>query len=184
MLFCALFLASLAGDSTEPVPPVGEFQLAGRDGRMVDALLTVSRFDVTGRDSVIITVKDLAARRKAEAGAGAIGIPAALWKGVAIGIFRATWGRRAFLLGCNPAAREILGLPDELDITQVNLFGLLADQREGERLYADLIGGVPVRERELRVQRPDRRERVVLISAVVESDGGVRLAASTASCTM
>ncbi len=164
------FLDSLSGDPARSAAPAGEFPLAGRDGRTVDALLTASRFDVAGRDSAIITVKDLAARRRAEAAADSVGLSDALWKGVAIGIFRATWGRRAFLLACNPAAREILGLSGDTDITQVNLFSLLADQREGEKLYSDLSEGIALREREVRLQGLDRRERVVLLSAAVESD--------------
>ncbi len=152
-------------------PPACEGLLLGRDGRRVDVALTASRFSVAGREGAILTARDLGARRRAEAGllAGSA-VLTALWENAGAGFFRAAWGRRVFLLDGNPAARAILGLAGGADLTQVNLFSLLADPRDADRLYGELAAAGAVREREARIRRPDGACRDVVLCAALERD--------------
>jgi PAS domain S-box-containing protein len=164
------FLDSVAGAPQAPAAASCECILVGRDGRTVDALLTASPLRVAGQAGAILTVKDMGARRRAQAGAGDAGGYRALWAAAPAAVFRATWGRRAFLLDANPAARAIFGLAEDADLSRVNLFCLPADPREAERLYGELAAGGAVRGRELRLARPGGGERVIVLSAVLERD--------------
>ncbi len=153
-----------------------ECLLLGRGGKRVEALLTASRLQVAGREGVILTVKDIGARWRAAAELPGADGASALWESAAVGLFRAVWGRRAWLLEGNPAARALFGLGAGTDLTQVNLFALAADPREAERLYADLAAGGAVRDRELRLACPDGTTRTAALTATLvrDEDGAPR----------
>ena len=164
------FLAALARLPAEAEPPALECVLAGRGGRTVDAVLTASPIRLADREGAVLTVKDVSAGRRVETGPG--GELAALWQEAEVGMFRAAWGRRAFILDANPAARRLFGITD--DGPQVNLFSLIAEAREAERLFADLTDSGAVRERELTLARPDGATVTVWLSAALTRGEDVR----------
>ncbi len=171
-LLAALDSAPAVGSAISP-PPC-ECVLRTRGGALIDALLTASRFALAGRDGWILAVRDLGALRRSEAGiAQGGGLArerrpyAALAEASAMGMFRASWGRRAYLLEANPSARRIFGIRADADITQVNLFSLLGDPAEAERLHGELSARGSISDREVLLARPDGESLTVSLSAAV-----------------
>jgi len=155
------------------IPPC-ECMLRTRGGALIDALLTASRFALAGRDGWILAVRNLGARRRSEAGlaqggglARGGGPYAAFAETSAMGMFRATGGRRAYLLEANPAARRLFGIAADGDLTQVNLFSLLGDPAEAERLYGELAARGAVADREILLARPDGESLTISLSAAL-----------------
>jgi PAS domain S-box-containing protein len=166
------FLGALSGERGTPEAGSCECLVMGRSGRLVDALLTASRFDLGGREGAIVTVKDLAARRRALE-SGEPPLPAGLWRETAVGLLRATTGRRAIVLEANPAARSLLGLSPDGELPQTNLSACFSDARDAESLRAALASHAAVRGREVVLRAADGEERFVRLSAVVDRvDGG------------
>ena len=149
-------LDALHGEASGVGIPPCECMLRTRGGALIDALLTASRFALAGRDGWILAVRNLGARRRSEAGlAQGSGLSrgggpyAAFAETSAMGMFRATGGRRAYLLEANPAARRLFGIAADGDLTQVNLFSLLGDPAEAERLSGELAARGSVAGREI-----------------------------------
>jgi len=163
------FLAALAGGAA---PPALECVLAGRGGREVDAVLSASPLRLGDREGAILTVKDVSSWRRSAGGGGGTAL-SALWQATEVALFRATWGRRTFITDANPSARRMFGI--EEGGSPVNLFALLADPHDAERLYADLGATGSVRERQLHLARPDGASLTVWLSAALArgADGEV-----------
>jgi PAS domain S-box-containing protein len=162
------FLGSLSGNRATPEPGSCECLVMGRGGRLVDALLSASRFDVAGRKGAIVTVKDLGARRRAGAAADPF-LSRELWEQAGTGLFRASAGRRAALLEANPGARAILGIAAADDPAQTSLFASFADPGQAESVQAELTATGVVRDREVRLKAAGGSERIVRLTAVVEA---------------
>jgi PAS domain S-box-containing protein len=162
------FLGSLSGNRATPEPGSCECLVMGRGGRLVDALLSASRFDVAGREGAIVTVKDLGARRRAGAAADPV-LSRELWEAAGAGLFRASAGRRATLLEANPGAKAILGIAAGDDPGQTSLFASFADPGEAESVQVTLTTTGVVRDREVRLKAAGGGERIVRLTAVVEA---------------
>jgi PAS domain S-box-containing protein len=162
------FLQVMAADSSAP-PPSCDCRLAARNGTDRDVVLSASPVDMGGRRAWILSVRDVSAWRKAEAGAGHgeyTGIAAAS----PIGMFRAAWNRKAGLLDANAAARRIFGIAEAADITQVSFLSLVDSPEEAEQTYDDLASAGSLMNRVLRLSQPGGESVTVSLSAVVSRD--------------
>ena len=144
--------------------------LQGREGKPVDVLLSASGIRAGGRPGAILTAREVGSWQRLEGGGGEL---RALWQESEVALFLATWGRRAFLLDCNPAARSLLLAPGG---ERTDLFSLFADPREAERVFAELAATGRLRERELALARSDGSTRIVRLSAALARapDGAIR----------
>ena len=168
-------LAALDSAPAEgPGPLPCECLLRPRGGAPIEAVITASRFALAGRDGWILSVKDLGSRRRSEAARGKGDSPyAALAERATMGMFRSTWGRRAYLLEANPAARRIFGVDADADITQVNIFSLFADPAEAERLYGELAARGSISDTQVLLARPNGEPLTASLSvALARAESG------------
>jgi PAS domain S-box-containing protein len=171
------FLRAVAAGAATPLAPC-ECRLLARNGTLKDAVLSASPFDVGGGSSGnawIISVRDMSAWRRAEAGMGQSQY-AILADASPLGVFRAAWGRKAVLLEANAAARKIFGISAASDITHVGFFSLAASPEDADQLYEELASGGSVTRRSFRILQPGGESVTVSLSAVVphEASGTAR----------
>jgi PAS domain S-box-containing protein len=165
-----LFLQGVATGASTP-PPACECRLRARSGTLKDAVLSASAFDIGDRDAHgtsawIISVRDMSAWRRAEAGMGQSRY-AILADASPLGVFRASWGRKAVLLEANAAARKIFGIAAAADVTQVGFFSLAASPEDAEQLYEELASAGSVVRRALRITQVGGEPVTISLSAVV-----------------
>jgi PAS domain S-box-containing protein len=172
-----VFLSSLEQPpgSDAAVPANLECSLTGRGGRSVDVVISASEILVGGRAGAILTVRDVGAWSQAGEGVEAGGLPA-FWRDGGVGLFRASWGRRAFLLEANTEARRLFGAGGGEDAGRLDFLSLAANPRDAERLFTDLAAGGAVKDRDLEIRRPDGAARTLSLTLILarDEDGGVR----------
>ncbi len=164
----AVFIAALSSEGSE-APAACECRLVGRSEAPRDAIISASPFEVSGRSGWILIVRDLAARRRAEAALGVHDM-SALAREAPVGIFSAAWGRRGILLDANPAARAIFGIAADADMTQVGFLGLASDPAEAESMFEELAAGGALHSRELRITQPGGDRLTVEMTIVIARD--------------
>ena len=157
------FIASL--DKPSGSGPTGALEciLAGKNGREIDAVLTASRLGVGARMGTVLIARDVSAGYAAPGGGGSF---PALWEEGGIGLFRASWGRKSFILECNAEARRIFGPSQTTDAAAADLFALAADARDADRLRAELSALGAVRDRDLALCRADGSSCIVSLTLV------------------
>jgi PAS domain S-box-containing protein len=152
-----------------PAPGQFEARLLRADGQALDALVSATRIEMEGRPGVIVTVRDMARTRRAEAD-GALDRQPELKAALPFGVFRTTAGRRGHLLEANPAARAILGFAEGEDVAGVPLMDRCFDAGDREAVADTLARDAALTDRLLRIRGRDGSPRTVRVAAVMVRD--------------
>ena len=144
--------------------------LRGRDGRLLECVLSLSAITFAGERGFILNVREVATRTvrsrtggsAADASAGSL---EAIARNVPVGLLRARFARRGAILETNPAADEMLGsLRDAAEDGPLSLAGLLADDHDLEQLREELLEGKDAR-RIVHAATPGGRARAFALTA-------------------
>ncbi|MRR12645.1 PAS domain S-box protein, partial [bacterium] len=144
--------------------------LLGRDGRLVECVLSLSAITFAGERGFILNVREVATRtarsrpggRAADASGGDLEVIA---RSVPVGLFRARFARRGAILETNPAAGAMLdSIRDAAEDGPRTLSALLADDRDLDRLREELLAGGAAR-RVVHAATPDGRARAFALTA-------------------
>jgi PAS domain S-box-containing protein len=152
--------------------------LLGRDGRLLECVLSMSAITFAGERGFILNVREVATRTArsrpgggaADASAGELEVIA---RSVPVGLFRARFARRGAILETNPAAGAMLdSIRDAAEDGPRTLSALLADDRDLDRLREELLAGGVAR-RVVHAANPDGRARAFALTAhLVRSEAG------------
>ncbi len=152
--------------------------LRGRDGRLVECVLSLSAITFGGERGLIMNVREVATRtagsRGADGGAAAsAGDLGTIARSAPVGLLRARFARRGAILETNPAGGAILdSLRDAAEDGPRTLAGLLADDNDLDRLREELLAGEPAR-RVVHAATPDGRSRSFALTAtLVRNEAG------------
>ncbi|HAL92768.1 MAG TPA: hypothetical protein DCM68_07070 [Verrucomicrobia bacterium] len=152
-----------------------EAVLRGRDGSLLDCLLTFSRISVAGKDGLILQTRDLIVRPApgaAAAPAGAVEPGSVLAEAAghaALGLFRARAHRRGAVMAVNSAARELLPALAAAADHPPELADVFPDAAAFDDFMRRLEGAGQARQR-LHLATPDGEGRTLTLDAKLVRD--------------
>ncbi len=142
-----------------------EFPINKKNGPMVNVLVSQSKFDIDGKQGIICTVKDVSKRRDMER---ELDLSLEKFKSVAnilkIGIFRCTHGRNARFVEINQKGLDLLGYSSQGELIDTKVQVLFEISNEWKEVIQTIGEGLNVKERLLRLKRPDGSTLSALVS--------------------
>lgn len=142
-----------------------EFPIINKNGSVLNVLVSQSKLEIDGKQGIICTVKDVSKHKDIER---ELDLSLEKFKSVAnilnLGIFRCTHGRNARFVEINQKGLELLGysLQGELIDTKVQELFEISD--EWKEIIQTIGEGLNVKERLLRLKRPDGTTLSALVS--------------------
>lgn len=148
-----------------------EARLLRRDGKPVDALLSITRVRFAGQDGWIVNAKDIGTHKKTEEQLGESREKyRVLTENIPLGVFRVDIEDRGRILEVNAAAARILGIADPQEAHERRLWDYLEDEQDEEGIVRNLRTDGSVRDRIVRLRRDDGSMPVCAVSGILGQD--------------
>lgn len=150
---------------TNDDPGLSERKVKTLNGNIVDVVVNEAAFELGGRHGRIYTVKDVSQHRDIER---ELDLSIEKLKLIAdimqLGVFRCTLERRSRFVEVNRAALTLFGIAQESNIKSLPVQDLFDRADEKKRVIKAITGGAFVKNRLLRIRRPDGTAIPVLVT--------------------
>jgi PAS domain S-box-containing protein len=152
-----------------------ETRLRAQNGAWLPVLLSFSPISISGRDGVIVTVKDLREHKEAAAALDATRDRlAALTENLNIGLFRADLNRGGALLEMNATGRKLLGLDERENIGNRELSVIFSDAEELRDFLRRLREDGTVKNRTVLLPGAGGAKFLAVTAGVIRDEQGAR----------
>ena len=149
-----------------------------KDGTIIEVEVTIS--PITDDDGEVIgastIARDIFSRKAEERLRKSEEKYRSLVDNINIGVYRITGNPKGRFIWGNPSLLSILGYPSIENLKKVNIENIFADQDGRKKLLEELMKAGFVKDREIRIRRPDGTTIYLLVTALAKfsNDGTIR----------